>query len=154
MYLINLEDGQPTGNAVTYENFKQIYPNVSLPFPLLPEYVEPYGFGMFEWTSQPDHDIFEVVEETIPQKHAGGIWYQSWAVRPMTETERMARTEEEWISVRANRNHRLMMCDWTQLPDAPLTNIQTAAWATYRQALRDITDQADPFNIVWPAQPT
>ena len=24
---------------------------------------------------------------------------------------------------------------------------------TYRQALRDITDQSDPFDITWPAKP-
>jgi hypothetical protein len=37
--------------------------------------------------------------------------------------------------------------DWTQVADAP---VDKAVWATYRQALRDITTQTDPFNIVWP----
>ena len=41
----------------------------------------------------------------------------------------------------ANMRHRrdamLTASDWTQLPDAPLTEEQRAAWATYRQALRD-----------------
>jgi hypothetical protein len=35
--------------------------------------------------------------------------------------------------------------DWTQVADSP---VDKTAWATYRQALRDITTQADPFNIV------
>jgi hypothetical protein len=56
----------------------------------------------------------------------------------------------EWKSVRAERNARLAACDWTQLPDA---SADATAWATYRQALRDITTQSDPFNIVWPALP-
>jgi len=30
--------------------------------------------------------------------------------------------------------------------------VDKTAWATYRQALRDITTQADPFNITWPNQ--
>jgi hypothetical protein len=30
--------------------------------------------------------------------------------------------------------------------------VDKTAWATYRQALRDITKQADPFNIAWPKQ--
>lgn len=30
--------------------------------------------------------------------------------------------------------------------------VNKVAWATYRQALRDITLQADPLNIVWPAK--
>lgn len=50
------------------------------------------------------------------------------------------------------RNQLLRASDWTQLPDVPLPT--KAAWATYRQALRDITDQpAFPLAVEWPAQP-
>jgi len=59
--------------------------------------------------------------------------------------------ETEWPVVRAKRNQLLTATDWTQLPDVPLATKE--AWATYRQALRDITQQADPFNIVWPVPP-
>ena len=58
-------------------------------------------------------------------------------------------TETEWAVVRSKRARLLLSCDWTQLPDVPPTT--QGAWASYRQALRDITQQADPFNIVWPA---
>jgi hypothetical protein len=62
------------------------------------------------------------------------------------------RTEQtEWTLVRAERDRRLLASDWTQLPDSPLSTKQ--AWAVYRQALRDITLQPDPFNIVWPVPP-
>ena len=54
-------------------------------------------------------------------------------------------------SIEARRNSELSFSDWTQLPDVPLTTKQ--AWADYRQALRDITMQPDPFNIVWPTKP-
>ena len=59
--------------------------------------------------------------------------------------------ETEWPLVRAERDRRLLASDWTQLPDVPLTTKE--AWAVYRQALRDITEQPDPFNIVWPEPP-
>jgi hypothetical protein len=49
------------------------------------------------------------------------------------------------------RRRLLASSDWTQLPDVPLAT--KAIWAIYRQALRDITDQPDPFNIVWPTPP-
>ena len=58
--------------------------------------------------------------------------------------------ESQWVLVRSDRNGLLANCDWTQLPDAP---VDAAAWATYRQALRDITDQDNPFNIIWPTKP-
>lgn len=57
----------------------------------------------------------------------------------------------EWPKVRTERDRRLQASDWTQLPDVPLATKE--AWATYRQALRDITEQPDPFNITWPAVP-
>lgn len=52
---------------------------------------------------------------------------------------------------RAQRNAILASSDWTQVPDAP---VDQAAWATYRQALRDITAQDGfPTEINWPALP-
>jgi hypothetical protein len=52
---------------------------------------------------------------------------------------------------RAQRNALLAASDWTQVDDAP---VDKAAWAAYRQALRDVPAQADfPSNIQWPTQP-
>ncbi len=59
--------------------------------------------------------------------------------------------ETEWPLVRAKRNQLLQASDWTQLPDVPLATKD--AWAAYRQAMRDVTGQPDPFNIVWPTPP-
>lgn len=59
--------------------------------------------------------------------------------------------ETEWPLVRVKRDGLLSKSDWTQLPDVPITTKE--AWAAYRQALRDITIQADPFKIEWPMPP-
>lgn len=54
-------------------------------------------------------------------------------------------------SVHAERNAKLATSDWTQVADAP---VDKSAWATYRQALRDITSQSGfPFNVQWPQEP-
>lgn len=54
-------------------------------------------------------------------------------------------------AIRASRNEKLKACDWTQVADAP---VDQAAWATYRQALRDISTQAGfPWDIEWPVAP-
>jgi hypothetical protein len=69
-------------------------------------------------------------------------------------------TTKQWVvntamvvfNVLEKRKKLLTGTDWTQLPDVTLSN--KAAWATYRQALRDITAQADyPTQINWPAAP-
>ncbi len=52
------------------------------------------------------------------------------------------------------RAQLLFASDWTQLPNNPLTPELQAQWATYRQELRDITQQIGyPFNVVWPTSP-
>lgn len=55
---------------------------------------------------------------------------------------------------RSRRDQELKDSDLTQLLDAPLSTEQRAAWATYRQALREIPQQASfPNTIVWPDKP-
>lgn len=58
-------------------------------------------------------------------------------------------------SVRRKRNSLLGASDWTQLPDAPLTDEQKQQWIEYRQALRDLPNQGvfDPNLIQWPQSP-
>lgn len=56
-----------------------------------------------------------------------------------------------WPVIRSRRASLLAETDWTQLPDVPLAT--KTLWAEYRQALRDITLQPDPRNIIWPTPP-
>lgn len=63
-----------------------------------------------------------------------------------------------WEALRAERNRRLAECDWTALPDAPLSQAQREAWAAYRQVLRDLPaqltdEQVLAGNIPWPEPP-
>ena len=47
-------------------------------------------------------------------------------------------------AMRVYRDTYLAACDWTQLPDNGLTDEQRAAWAVYRQALRDAPANWEP----------
>ena len=60
-------------------------------------------------------------------------------------------TESQWALVRRERDRLLSETDWTQLPDVPQTTKEV--YLEYRQSLRNITDQVDPFNIFWPGKP-
>jgi hypothetical protein len=71
-------------------------------------------------------------------------------VEPLTQEELDQRVTTQWQVIRTQRNQMLKDTDWTQLADAP---VDKAVWAVYRQALRDIPSQLDPFNITWPKQP-
>ena len=58
-----------------------------------------------------------------------------------------------WLNVRVQRDTLLFRSDWRVNTDSPLSDEQRTAWTAYRQALRDITGQPDPLNIVWPIAP-
>ena len=58
---------------------------------------------------------------------------------------------------RGKRELELSCCDWTQMPDSPLSDSKKAEWATYRQSLRDITLHSNWPNLEeadWPTQPS
>lgn len=59
----------------------------------------------------------------------------------------------QWKLIRGLRDQKLQDCDWTQLPDVPLSAELRAEWVAYRQELRDVTNQPDPFHIIWPVPP-
>lgn len=64
-------------------------------------------------------------------------------------------SEEAWAIARYQRNLLMAASDWTDTASAPARFGQELhqQWLTYRQALRDITRQADPFALVWPVAP-
>jgi hypothetical protein len=68
-----------------------------------------------------------------------------------------APTPEQFAEqARVKRNQLLAESDWTQLPDAraAMGAEKAAEWDTYRQALRDITNQPNfPVQIDWPVKP-
>lgn len=60
-----------------------------------------------------------------------------------------------WNDIRGLRAIKLQQCDWTQVSDADLTTEERTAWASYRQALRDLPETYQtPAEVVWPTQPS
>jgi hypothetical protein len=78
----------------------------------------------------------------------GSNWIEQWIETPATPEQIAERTAAKETEVRADRNARLVACDWTQLPDAP---VDYTIWAVYRQQLRDVTAQVGfPWEVQWP----
>lgn len=72
-------------------------------------------------------------------------------VEELTEAELTQKTNQKWDRIRNKRNYLLSESDWTQVADAPGDK---AAWATYRQALRDLpASGSDPDALTWPTSP-
>lgn len=71
--------------------------------------------------------------------------------RGQSQEEIQAQEDTSKEFIRGKRNNLLSSSDWTQVADAP---VDKAAWATYRQELRDITAQAGfPTEVIWPTKP-
>lgn len=62
--------------------------------------------------------------------------------------------DDAMADIRSRRNELLTACDWTQLPDAPLTDTQRLAWRMYRKALRDYPALIDIDTWSAPEFPT
>jgi len=91
-----------------------------------------------------------------------GKWYTKYILGPVfTDGETTAAEQEaaykamkdaeQAKAVRTSRTQLLKDSDWTQIADS---TADKTAWATYRQALRDITTASGfPWTITWPTQP-
>lgn len=80
-----------------------------------------------------------------------GVWTLGWSIQALSAEEQAAKQAQQASIVRHDRNNRLSETDWTQVEDSP---VDKAAWATYRQALRDVPTQAGfPWDVNWPSQP-
>ena len=125
------------------------HPNVSFPANLTNEVLA-------EW------DMYEVTPTIIPNDYTknisegtptltDGVYYQNWIQTDASDSEKELRLAIKWSEIRELRNQLLSECDWTQLSDVS-ESIKTS-YQSYRQDLRDITNQSDPFSIVWPEKP-
>jgi len=118
---------------------------------LTEEQVERFGVHKKQIVTPPYHEPATQSLDEGPALLIDGVWTQNYIVTELSADESAAKVGAQWNIIRAERNKLLVESDWTQLPDA---SADAAAWATYRQALRDITTQANPFAIVWPESPS
>lgn len=111
------------------------------------------SFGWYEYSFQPtavpdghkvDGRYFEITENSVIEHEV---------VRPITEQEIADEINSLWANIRSKRNFELLQSDWTQILDSPLSEEKKQEWRVYRQLLRDITSQSNPFNINWPTPP-
>jgi hypothetical protein len=94
-----------------------------------------------------------------------GKWYTKYVLGPVfTDGETTAAEQEATYkatkdaeaakSVRSTRDSKLAESDWRVIKAAETATTLDAAWATYRQALRDVTGQSGfPWAITWPDAP-
>jgi hypothetical protein len=149
--------------------FAQNLPSNPLTQEWLNSYVsDPAGDIVFEGPQATGGTVYQYSQRSGVEQ-LDGKWYTKYILGPVftdraAEGDQPAQTAaeqetaykamkdaEQAKSVRNQRTQLLKDCDWTQIADS---TADKTAWATYRQALRDITGQAGfPWTITWPNDP-
>jgi len=147
-----IENGAVAQYPYSTGDLKRANPQTSFPSEISDASLLEYGVHRVFFATQPEVTATQVLEEGTPVfSTEDQRWTQTFAVRDMSAEEVASRNDAQAVQVRAERNTKLAASDWTQLADS---TADKAAWAEYRQALRDITAQAGfPWTVDWPAQP-
>ena len=139
-----------TGVVVTDSEFRAMHPNTGFPQVLVEEILDAFGADPVFNGPQAQPSRYQVAfRDGVEQ--INGKWYTKFSVADMGDDAKAVLDEQQAASIRSERSRRLAESDWTQVEDSP---VDKAAWATYRQALRDVPAQAGfPWDVNWPAHP-
>jgi hypothetical protein len=158
-----------TGAVMYEQEFRALFPNTGFPVQLTEAIINEFGGDVvFEGPQATGGTVYQY-SQAAGVEQIEGKWYTKYILgpvftdRPATDTDpaktaaeqeaayKAMKDAEQAKSVRQQRGEKLKDSDWTQVADAP---VDKAAWATYRQALRDVTSQAGfPWTIEWPVAP-
>ena len=145
-----IKDNQVVKYPYGASDLRRDNPNVSFPKNISDELFAKYGAMRVFFSTQPEFTYAQELKEGTPV-FADGRWNQTWSVVNLSEDEVAGRTAQKAEDIRGERDSKLSSSDWTQVADAP---VNKQAWATYRQALRDVPEQAGfPWDVTWPEQP-
>lgn len=155
-----------TGEVMYEGEFRTRFAQNLPPRPLTQEWLDTYvsdpaGDIVFEGPQATGGTVYQFSMRSGVEQ-LDGKWYTKYILGPVfTDGETTAAEQEvaykamkdaeQAANVRNTRNEKLKDCDWTQIADS---TADKPKWATYRQALRDITAQAGfPWTITWPDAP-
>ena len=147
-----------SGSIITYpysvQNLKNENPNTSFPTIIADSLLESFNIYKVETkNSGYDSDDSKDVTEITPTL-SGSVYVQTYTISNADTETISKRREIKWSEVRSGRDSLLSESDWTQFNDSPISGSTLTDWQTYRQSLRDITNQSDPYDITWPNIPS
>jgi hypothetical protein len=148
---------------IQIENGKAKYPAASLEYFVAQNVIDSVDATQAELTAANVVPVTMFVGQAPVDGHrydveivqqSDGSWAQELVQLQISEEEYQNNVSVQAQAVKADRTRMLTDCDWTQMPDVNLSDTSKAAWAVFRQALRDIPNQPGfPFNVTWPSPP-
>jgi len=139
-----------TGQVMYEGEFRASHPNTSFPPQLTAELLDSMGADVVLEGPQAQPTRYQTAFRNGVEQ-VNGKWYTKYSVADMDQETKDALDAQQAALIRSQRTQKLAESDWTQVADAP---VDKAAWAVYRQGLRDVTAQTGfPWEVTWPAQP-
>lgn len=138
----------------TLATLKKRHPGVSFPRSFDDFACAEYGVVSVLDNGTPSFNSFTHKLESTAIEQINGVWTKTYTVVELTNEETTEQTNAVASKQRAKRNDLLAASDWTQLSDS---SADTAAWATYRQQLRDLPTSSGsnwPHTVTWPTEPS
>lgn len=146
-YYIELGSG---GKAVGFPVLAQNLGYVFTGEEITPENMLRHGYHLIVDAPPAINDSQRLDKTGFSQKEDGSVSFD-YVVVDLTRQEALDRL------IRYRRAQLLAWSDWTQATDSPLSADKKAAWAAYRQELRNMTtvfaDAINDTDIVWPTNP-
>ena len=151
---------QSTGQIMYENEFRTLFPNTSLPQQLSEAIINELGADVvFEGPHATGGTRYQYSQPSGVEQ-IDGKWFTKHILGPVFTGDTAAadqaayeagRDADQAAAIRTQRDAKLTSSDWTQVADAP---VDKTAWATYRQALRDVPSQPDfPWEVTWPDLP-
>ena len=161
-----------SGEVVSEQGFRALFPNTSMPQQLSESLINDFGGSViFEGPQATGGTVYQY-SQAAGIEQIGGKWFTKYILGPVF-TDRIATEDkpaqtaaeqeafykavkdaEQSKNVRTSRDSKLAESDWRVIKSAETATALPTEWATYRQALRDVTTQAGfPWTITWPTQP-
>ena len=138
--------------AVMYDGkFRALHPDTSFPPQIDEATLNAFGADVVFEGPQAQPTRYQVAYSDGVEQDSQGRWFTKNSVSDLDAEAIALKDVEQAKSIRSTRNEKLKECDWTQIADS---TADKTVWATYRQALRDISSQEGfPWVITWPVQP-
>ena len=137
----------------TVGDLRRDHPNTSFPKVVPESTMADFGMYPVGYEAAPDHDpMTQRIQHSSQPVLKDGKWVLTKTVVELTQEQIDQRNDSKAKDVRSKRDELIADTDWMALSD----NTLTPEWATYRQALRDITDHANfPWlnDEDWPVKP-
>ena len=141
-----------SGIVKTEQEFRNQYPNMSLPDPMQDNVLDELGYDRIRPGVQPSFSLPYQYVYRNGEEQISGIWTEKWSVGTGVTATIDAKAAYD---VRVERDSKLAKTDWLVTKSVDTGVSIGSSWKTYRQELRDLPNISGfPHSFTWPTEPS